>query len=270
MPWGKADTETEKVVCSEVSVPDIYIEAIPRQKIGYLMEEYPHQEWLAYLVGKKSDHEKFFVEDISIPPHTESSMASAEAEPFHIPDKCIGIIHSHHRMGAFHSATDRDYVDKNFPVSITVAFGEGSNLAYDALSYQITPCGKRIVLDCTVKYVQPPPLFNKDKFLNKAKENIEKAHKVSFVSSLKVVPSALVGYEEFPWYPHYRGVPLPQTAVRAKESSFLRMRIPKIVTQTEIQTVQDQAKERYGFVLSRAEAEDIILNHPEGIRWLEL
>ena len=258
MPWGKANTEENKVVCSEVSAPDIYIEPIPRQKIAYLMEEYPHQEWLAYLVGRKSDHENFFVEDISVPPHAEASAASAEAEPFNVPEECIGIIHSHHRMGAFHSPTDKNYVDRNFPVSITVAFGEGSSLTYDALSYQKTPCGKRIVLDCTVKYVQPPPSFDKDKFLEGAKGNIEKAHK-------KAV-TALAGYEEFPWYPHYRGVPLPTTVVRAKDFTPHK----KIVTQTEVQMVQDQAMERYGYLLSRAEAEDIILNHPEGIRWLEL
>lgn len=260
MPWGKASTE-DKVVCSEVTAPDIYIEAVPRQKIAYLMEEYPHQEWLAYLIGKKSDHDNFFVEDISVPPHSEVSGSSAEAEPFNIPEKCIGIIHSHHRMGAFHSAIDRDYVDKNFPVSITVAFGEGNSLTYDAISYQITPCKKRIVLDCTVKYVQPPPIFDKDKFLKDAKGNIEKAR--------KTVVTSVVPLESFPWYQNYepynRGVPLQQTVVKAKNSSFPK----KIVTQTEVQLIIDQARERYGCILSRAEAEDIVLNHPEGIRWLD-
>lgn len=262
MPWGKAEEGYKEIKCSLVSAPDIYIEAVPRQKIAYLMEEYPHQEWLAYLVGKKSDHDNFFVEDIFVPPHSEASTASAEAEPFNIPKRCIGIIHSHHGMGAFHSATDKNYVDKNFPVSVVVAFGEGNSFTYDAVSYQVTPCGERIVLDCTVRYVQPPPIFDKKKFLKKAKENIENANK-------QVVTALGSPIEEFPWYgryePYSRGVPLQQTVVRAKDSSFPK----KIVTQTEIQVVLDQARERYGCILSRAEAEDIVLNHPEGIKWLE-
>jgi len=80
--WGKPEKVEERITCSLVKAPDVYIEPIPRSKISILMGEYPHQEWLAYLSGRLSEQGNIFVEDISIPPHSEASGASAEAEPF--------------------------------------------------------------------------------------------------------------------------------------------------------------------------------------------
>lgn len=166
----KAD---EGVKCSLVSNPVIYIEPIPKYKIELLMEEYASQEWLAYLVGKVSKKNNIFVEDISVPPHESVTSASAEAEPFNIPDDCVGIIHSHHSMGAFHSGTDQNYVDKNFLVSITVARNT-AGLSFDAVSCQQTPCGKTTTGKSVVKYVRPDPTFDSEAFLKEAKDNIDK------------------------------------------------------------------------------------------------
>lgn len=178
--WKVKRESDNHIQCSLIKSPVIYLEPMPRQKIEFLMEEYPHQEWLAYLVGRISEKENFFVEELSIPPHKEVSGASAEAEPFHIPENCVGIIHSHHSMGAFHSAIDQDYVDKNFPVSITVS-KRTQTLEFDAISYQITPCGKGTTGKCSVKYVQPPPLFDKKEFLKEAKANIDKGKRVVYI-----------------------------------------------------------------------------------------
>lgn len=178
--WKVKREPDNHIQCSLVKVPTVYLEPIPGQKIEVLMEEYPSQEWLAYLVGRISKKENFFVEELSVPPHKEVSGVSAEAEPFHIPENCIGVIHSHHSMGAFHSVTDQDYVDKNFPVSITVA-KKAQVLEFDAVSYQITPCGKRTTSKCSVKYVQPSPLFDKQKFLGEAKANIGKGKRPLYI-----------------------------------------------------------------------------------------
>ncbi len=175
--WGKPKIAEETIQCSLVNSPIIYIEATPKHKIQLLMNEYTHQEWLAYLKGRISEKSNIFVEDISIPPHASASGGEAEAEPFHIPKDCVGVIHSHHGMGAFHSGTDQAYVDKNFPVSITVA-RSNSELVYDAVSYSQTPCGKSVTTKCSVKYVQPQPTFDKDKFLKKAKGNIDKGRRI--------------------------------------------------------------------------------------------
>jgi hypothetical protein len=262
MAWGKVKELEEKVTCSEVKAPDIYIEPIPRQKIAYLMEEYPTQEWLAYLVGKESDHNNFFVEDILIPPHTEASYASAEAEPFHIPENCIGVIHSHHRMGAFHSGTDQSHVDRNFPISITIAFGNGrdDSFTFDAVSHQRTPCGKPITLPCTVKYVQPPPSFDKDKFLKEAKANIDKGNRVK---SLAVYYPGY-GYLDEEFMARQEGA-IPQTIIRKGESVVLR----KSVTSIEVAALQQQVAAEFGIGITRAEAEDILLSHPNGMGWLK-
>jgi hypothetical protein len=163
----------ESVTCSLCKSPVLYVEAVPRQKMELLMEEYKHQEWLAYMVGKQQE-EVFCVEDIVVPPHARVTAASAEAEPFHVPDNCLGVIHSHHNMGAFHSGTDHDYVDQNYPISATVANGKDGQVEWDAVSFGQTPCGKQVELKATVKYVKPKPLFNAKAFLKDAKANIAK------------------------------------------------------------------------------------------------
>ncbi len=163
------------VQCSLCKAPNIYMEPIPADKIRLLMEEYIHTEWIGYLVGRENkDSGDIFVEDIVIPPHEEASGASCLAEPFHIPKTgCVGVIHSHHTMGAFHSGQDDHTVDRNFNISITVA-KKSANLEWDAISHVTTLCGKHSLLKCSVKYVQLKPLFDREKWLEQAKENIDK------------------------------------------------------------------------------------------------
>jgi len=175
--WGKQQAGGH-IQCSLTKAPTIYLDSTPRQKITILMGEYTHQEWIGYLVGRLPEKDNIFVEDLVIPPHEEVSSASATAEPFHVPEHCVGVIHSHHSMGAFHSGTDQSFVDMNFPVSITVAM-QGGELTFDAVSNRLTPCNKTITLKCLVKFVQPQPLFNKEEWLKEAKENIAKGNRVT-------------------------------------------------------------------------------------------
>ena len=175
----KENNDNCHVECSLVKNPTVYIELKPRHKIELLMGKYPSQEWIGYLVGRISEKTgNYFVEDLVIPPHKEAVSAMAEAEPFHIPDKCVGIIHSHHSMGAFHSGTDKDYVDKNFPISVVVANGKGQGFEFDTVSYHITECGKSVLRTGTVKYVAPLPTFDTEAFLDGAVANIDKNKRV--------------------------------------------------------------------------------------------
>ena len=173
--WTVKRKPDNGVQCSLCKAPDIFIEPIPADKIRLLMEAYPHTEWVGYLVGQvNKDSGDIFVEDIVIPPHEEANGASCLAEPFHVPRVgCVGVIHSHHSMGAFHSGQDDHTVDRNFPISITIA-KKSTNLEYDAISHVTTPCGKRSLLKCPVKYVQPKSLFDRKKWLDESKENIDK------------------------------------------------------------------------------------------------
>ena len=174
MSWKLKNYNGEATVqCSLVKAPVLFLEDIPKTKIELLMRAYPHQEWLAYLVGKKTG-DNFFIEDISVPPHAYAVGASAEAEPFNTPENCIGIIHSHHTMGAFHSGTDHDYVDQNYPVSITVAKRQGSSLEFDCISFGKTPCKKTTSVKAEIRYVSPEPTFDTGVWLEKAKDHREK------------------------------------------------------------------------------------------------
>lgn len=247
--WKVKRENDNAIVCSLIKTPTIYLEPIPKQKIDYLMEEYPHQEWLAYLVGRVSKKENFFVEDLSIPPHSEVSGASAEAEPFNIPEGCIGIIHSHHSMGAFHSLTDKEYVDKNFLVSITVA-KKGLNLEFDAISYQVTPCGKGTTTKCPIKYVLPPPLFEKDEFLTKAKDNIDKGSR-STVYAYDPDSGAYVLGARYPRHSRYgkrgkHGVPL---YVPTHQPHLIPEKLPYSDYKDKVEYVIDGK----GYVMSKGE-----------------
>lgn len=178
--WRVQQEEVDgELTCSLVKSPIVFLEPVPKCKIELLMEKYPTQEWLGYLTGK-SEENRFFVGDLVIPPHSEVSVASAEAEPFHIPDDCIGIIHSHNSFGAFHSGTDRDYVDGNFPVSVTVS-KRTDELEFDTVSHVVTLCGKEIVIKGTVKYVQPKPIFDTAAFMKEATENVDKGKRAVIV-----------------------------------------------------------------------------------------
>ena len=169
--WKVDRDDISGLECSLVQTKLIYIEPIPRQKIEYLMSEYHHQEWMGYMVGEIQGN-KVYMQDLSIPIHALATGGMAEAVPFSEPEHCVGVIHSHHSMGAFHSGTDQEYVDKNYPVSVTVACRVGSKLEFDATCYLRTPCGKGTTKKCEVKYVMSEPLFNRDIFLGEAKDRI--------------------------------------------------------------------------------------------------
>jgi len=258
MAWGK-DSANNGVTCSEVGKPDIYIEVKARQKIQYLMEEYTSQEWLGYLVGRESEKKNFFVEDLVVPPHAEASGACAEAEPNTVPEGCVGIIHSHHSMGAFHSHTDKTYADRNHPISITVARRQGE-LEYDGVSLQRTPCGKLTTVACDVRYVAPPPAFDKDEWLEEAKENIAKGKKVVTV----VYPQSPFGRTVYRGT-HHSSCTGTKGLTKAEKKALKKARkeVEKprpLVTQEDIEELNELYVNQFGQTLTRAEVEDMLAN----------
>ena len=172
----KGSKEQELVTCSLVKDFELFIEPVPRQKIELLMRKYTNREWLGYIVGVERTG-TYFMEDLIIPPHKLSSGAMAEAEPFNTPEKCIGFIHSHHSMGAFHSSVDDDYVDRNYPISVTVSMN-GNKLDFSLVSFTKTPCGKTVKIKGVVRYVRPEPLFNEDEWLKESCINIDKGKEI--------------------------------------------------------------------------------------------
>jgi hypothetical protein len=75
-------------------------------------------EFVVFLLGARSEA-KARVTGVYVPQQTVSS-ADVEADEAFDPARFVGIAHSHHGMGAFHSATDERGVD-NAPISIVMS-----------------------------------------------------------------------------------------------------------------------------------------------------
>lgn len=258
--WGDNQTKEEEVTCSLVTEPYIFLEITARQKIIFLMEEYTNREWLAYLVGVMSKEGDFHVKDISVPPHKESFYTSAEAEPLHIPDKCIGVVHSHHTMGAFHSSTDQAYVDKNFPVSVTVSRNSEGALSWDAVSIRATPCGKTVSHKGIIKYIQPKATFDTGAWLKEAKEEIDKGQVHTYVYGRDALESKTdVNQKE-----------LPETTVPGvlKESP-LGEKKQRVFSRKHINKIRHKIFETRGVMLTKGEVEAILDNNPLAFQGME-
>jgi proteasome lid subunit RPN8/RPN11 len=119
--WENKKYKGNLQACSLAPLPRIHVAREVLDKIEMLMDRYPSTEWVGYLTGNTQNKEHYYITGISIPPHVSRGKAYAEVKPLHQPDNCIGLIHSHNSMGAFHSAVDNDYVDDNYTISCTAS-----------------------------------------------------------------------------------------------------------------------------------------------------
>ncbi len=163
----------DKVQCSLVQRPTVFMSPLVQAKLKLLMEAYPHQEWCGYLQGQRLNSH-FWIRDIAIPPHEERSSAHCLAEPFHTPKDTVGFLHSHHQMGAFHSGQDARTVDVNYELSITIAKRSGqSSIEYDSITTVNTICNHKVLVRTGLILVEGS-YFLPIGWLVKAKENIDK------------------------------------------------------------------------------------------------
>lgn len=183
--WKVNKPKEPEVICSLAIPKPVFLSPVAKRKIELLCMQYTNLEWVGYLVGTIAEHT--IVKDITVPPHTVTRGAMAEVEPFKQPKMCIGVIHSHNVMGAFHSGTDDDYVDHNYPVSITAAMKQLGVITYDALVNTETPCGKKIVQKVPVRDTRITPLFNEKNFLLEAMVEINKGLPSVYVPPVKRV-----------------------------------------------------------------------------------
>lgn len=125
---------------------------------------YDKNEWMAFLVGTRTpDGLQIMVTDLRVPLQTRGhgSCETVKEEPL-APD-VVGVIHSHHTMGAFFSQTDDTKLNPRFPTSIVVAqtkwnTGTEFNLlgfCYKAEGKVMLPCGTPGIVNFTV---QPYPM----------------------------------------------------------------------------------------------------------------
>jgi len=197
-------TDVEEVVCTtkaadtgwevEIDVIDqcskapteiiALIEVQAKVKIDALMDKFPNIEWLAYLLGDKS--QPTIIKDIHVPKQdvTTTSVDNIQCPEFNeLP--VIGVIHSHHGMGTGFSGTDHKFLNQNHNLSIVIAKnGIAGQMRWT------TPCGglKIIPVKCRVKY---DIVFDKDLFV---KDTDPKINQKGYVNTYNVYPGAFGNY----------------------------------------------------------------------------
>ena len=175
----------QNIQCSFIQKPVIHLMQTVQAKLEALMNQYPHREWCSYLVGDKVN-DGWIIQDLVVPPHEASEGGYCLAEPFHEPPACIGFLHSHHSIGAFHSGQDAHTVDKNYTISITVAKRAGqTQIEYAPLVNMETPCHQHYQSIAIISLVVTSVPLSQD-WLTKAIANIDKPHK-------QVIPIHLPG-----------------------------------------------------------------------------
>lgn len=164
--WDNSNDDL-KIVLNCGRKPEVNIKIIfsrlVKSKIDLLMKKYQNTEWLAYLIG---DVDTRYVRDIAIP-QQKVTAGSVRVEEQYIGKDCIGVIHSHHSLGAFFSGTDDAYINKNHDISVVVA--------HNGIKSQVrwtTPCGYKLITEGSV-IVESENLFDEEMFIEQIEERIE-------------------------------------------------------------------------------------------------
>lgn len=152
---------------------NIILSRITKTKIDILMKKYQNTEWLAYLIG---DENTRYVNDIFVPTQVASTASISSVGPK--PAGVIGVIHSHHHMGAFFSGTDDAYINQNNDISIVIA-----HKGIKAQVRWVTPCGYKVICDGTV-VIEKENLINENEFI----EHVEKVIRHAGDNELPIDP----------------------------------------------------------------------------------
>lgn len=127
---------------------------------------YDRIEWMALLIGKRDKSGlNVTVESLRIPLQTRShgNCSMVRQEP--LASDVIGVVHSHHSMGAFFSQTDDDTLNPRFPTSIVIAQVNGNTSEVESLLGFRYKAEGRVQLSCgsmgIINFVvQPDPLLD--------------------------------------------------------------------------------------------------------------
>jgi len=180
--------------CGHMSIPkyDVEFEVVVDEKIKKLQNYYPSLEWLAYLEGEV-DHENkhVLVTDIVIPDSQEVTSVNVYNVEYGWSDgrKIIGVIHSHHSMGAFFSGTDDAYINQNHDVSIVVSTSDQSPIKGQVRMK--TRCGSYILAEDLNFSVKHKKVLDEEAFEKEftSKINSYRPRNVAVVSGTYNAPS---------------------------------------------------------------------------------
>ena len=145
----------------------VVIYPLANLKIKELMKMFTNIEWLAYMIGEKTNNH-FIIKDLLIPKQ-EISSGSVDNIEFTVPEgtPLIGVIHSHHHMGAGFSGTDENWINQNHDLSIVV-----SHSAMKAKVRWKTPCGGLHLMEADIVFDYGLD-WDKESFKKEVEENIK-------------------------------------------------------------------------------------------------
>lgn len=129
--------------------------ALPKliqDKTNELCFHFPKHEWLAYLLGEKTEKGEYLLRDLYIP---EQYVGPANVDDVTYPhlENIVGTIHSHCHMGTFFSeAVDERYLMGNHDVTVVVSEGK-----YQASIRTLAPCGNRVNNDTILELLDYTP-----------------------------------------------------------------------------------------------------------------
>lgn len=150
--WDSGIKIVKNCDCVAKQPYDIMFYPLAHAKIKKLQDMFPSLEWLAYLDGE-IDHtlKKVMIKDLVIPEQIVTSVNVFNVEyDWNEGRSIVGVIHSHHNMGAFFSGTDDEYINQNHDVSIVVSTRQGAEIKGQV----------RVKTDCDSYYINENAKFS--------------------------------------------------------------------------------------------------------------
>jgi len=169
------DSELKIVTCENFKNGKYSIYMLPKvnQKIDILMGLMTNIEWSAYLLGDINHKQKIvYCYDLILPLSQYNTVGNVDDIEMDTSKEYIGVIHSHHMMGAFFSGPDDSTINKNHTVSIVVSNNTAKPIA--AVVRGKTMCGSLtmdespIIKQARMKHI----MFNSEEFIAEVKEKI--------------------------------------------------------------------------------------------------
>ena len=136
---------------------DVFMSKQARNVAMSYMKWAKNREWLAYLIGNK-DENGFYVYDLYLPDQRTSSVLvdKVVAEKYN-ELKIIGVIHSHHEMGAgdadkpSFSGHDTNFINGNHDLSLLAGRNDNGGFKIVGIARAKTPCNALMKIKANVK-----------------------------------------------------------------------------------------------------------------------
>ena len=127
-------------LCKSLPIATVILKPIVQQTIEALCEVMGKDEWLAYLIGEKTNV-GYYVTALHVP--KQDVTAKTVEVTGTTPPNTIGTVHSHHTMGSVHSSTDIESIGSNHDVTLVAS----TTTKWKVKTKLPLPCGKTYIGD---------------------------------------------------------------------------------------------------------------------------